>query len=88
MIAAFIGGPMDGKTQELPLNSDGLPPAEIPCEVRDAGELNWNEPVEEQLERGELFKTLKYIRTVNPRDEGPLVLYIADDPADWEPESE
>jgi hypothetical protein len=80
--ALFVGGPMDGRTQELPLNGDGLPPAEIPCEVYDGVPLHRLTP--EHLEHEVAVKELIYVRTVNPLNEGPLVLYLAADPADWD----
>lgn len=84
MIARFVGGPMDGRLQELPINPDGMPPAEIPCEVHAAELRAIPGPWTDQLVP---TRTLLYVRTVNPLDEGPLVIYLAADPTDWDSES-
>lgn len=73
---------MNGQRQELPLNSDGLPPAEIPCAVYDGPPLSQISTAE--LERTTPVKELTYVRTVSPLNEGPLVLYIAADPDEWD----
>lgn len=84
MIAEFIGGPMDGKRQELPINADGMPPAEIPCEVYD-GDISLHRNLT-PAERGIAVpvREITYVRTVNPLSEGPLVLYLAAGLDDWD----
>jgi hypothetical protein len=88
VIARFIGGPMDGRHQELPIGSDGMPPAEIPCEVYD-GDVAFHRELT-PAERGVAvpIREVIYVRTVNPLTEGPLVLYIAAELDDWDSESQ
>lgn len=87
MIARFIGGPLDGRTQELPVGRDGMTQPEISCEIKDQVLLDPRGMQWQQLEQAVTVRKVTYVRTVNPLDEGPLVVYLAADPAEWDSES-
>ena len=69
----LVGGPADAK--RIVVDADPMsPPKSI--ELDGMPPVDWSAPAEEQVP----FRKLRYVRAVNPLDEGPLWHYRYDGP--------
>ncbi len=78
--ALMVGGPANGAT--LPFSDDDEPPEELNVSYLSQEDLTEGAPMTRQF---------RYVRRVNPLDDGPVWMYVpapeyADEPDPWRPD--